>query len=197
MLIVLFLDEKYDPGNCPVAQVAPPHQFIRAYLPDCLKAIRDQAGALTVLKPLVVERKEQVFEEIYHWKTDIRALSLPKEKIQTLLGLLEYLIIQRFPGMTRKEIERMLHLTPIEETVVGQELIQLGEKRGQAKGRKEGRKEGINKGELIGEIRLAQKILKRPVSSRDALAKKSLKALKAVFQELETDLAKLNEAQEV
>lgn len=39
----------------------------------------------------------------------------------------------------------MLPLTPIEETVVGQELIQLG--------KQEGRKEDINKGELIGKIR--------------------------------------------
>jgi predicted transposase YdaD len=197
ILIVLFLDETYDPDNCPLLPVDPPHQFIRANLRDCLEAVGEQAGALTVLKPLVVARKKQVFEKVQHWKQEIRSLNLPEDKIRTLLGLLEYLIVQRFPTINRKEIETMLHLTPIEETVVGQELIQIGKQEGRQEGRKEGEKKGLNKGELIGEIRLAQKILKRPVSSRVALAKKSLKALKAIFQELEAELATLNEGQEI
>jgi predicted transposase YdaD len=152
------------------------------------------------LKPLVVTRKAQIVEEIHQWKDEIRALTFSEEKIQTLLELLEYLIIQRFPSMTRKEIERMLHLTPIEETVVGRELIQIGKQEGRQegrkeginKGRKEGRQEGINKGELIGEIRATQKFLKRPVTPVDDLAPKSLKALNVMLQELEAELAKLN-----
>ncbi|MCP4283576.1 MAG: DUF2887 domain-containing protein [Gammaproteobacteria bacterium] len=106
LLIVLFLDEKYDPGNCPFAHVQPPHHFIRAILRECLAAVWEEAGVLTVLmKPLGVSRKEQVFEEIQQWKTDIRSLELPKEHIHTLLGLLEYLIVQRFPRINRKEVE--------------------------------------------------------------------------------------------
>ena len=56
-----------------------------------------------------------------------------------------FAIAQRFPTINRKELERMLHLTPIEETVIGRELIQLGKQAG----RQEGRREGLTKGEVI------------------------------------------------
>ena len=82
----------------------------------------------------------------------------------------------------------MFHLTPIEETVVGRELLHIGEQRGEEKGRQEGRQEG----ELIGEIRATQKFLKRPVTPIDELVPKSLDALKAILQELEAELAMLN-----
>ncbi len=75
----------------------------------------------------------------------------------------------------------MLELTPLEKTVAGQELIQMGVEKGIDK--------GIDKGELIGEIRLAQRILKRPVSSKKVLARKNTEYLKKMFQQLEVDLA--------
>lgn len=55
-------------------------------------------------------------------------------------------------------------------------------------GRQEGEKRGLNKGELIGEIRATQKFLKRPVSSLEELAPKSLKELKTLLQQLEAEL---------
>lgn len=60
--IMLFLDDQYDPKNCPVAQVAFPHQFIRANLLEFLQSVWNQAGIVTVLKPLVLSHKKQVFE---------------------------------------------------------------------------------------------------------------------------------------
>ena len=78
----------------------------------------------------------------------------------------------------------MLQLTPIEESVIGQELIQLGEQKGRAEGRKEG--------ELIGEIRAMQKFLKRRVTPFDDLAGYSLNVLTAMLQDLEAELATFN-----
>ncbi|MCP4107421.1 MAG: hypothetical protein GY749_18060, partial [Desulfobacteraceae bacterium] len=65
----------------------------------------------------------------------------------------------------------MLELTPLEETVAGRELIQIG----------------MDQGELIGEIRMAQRILKHPVSSKDALAQKNVEELKEMFQQIEAE----------
>ena len=79
----------------------------------------------------------------------------------------------------------MLHLTPIEETVIGRELIEIGEK----KGRQKGRQEGLSKGELIGEIRALQKVLKRSVTPLPLLARKGQKSLKALLAELEAALS--------
>jgi predicted transposase YdaD len=184
VLIVLFLDAAYDPGNFPLSEVKPPHQFLTGNLIDCLQRVGEHPGVLTVLKPFVVTRKEQIFDEIQEWKTELRSLPFPAETIHILLGLLEYLIMQRFPKINRKEIESMLHLTPIEETVIGKELIEIGEK----KGLQEGLSKGLSKGELIGEIRAIQKILKRPVKPVPMLARKGQKTLKAMLAELEAEL---------
>ncbi len=48
----------------------------------------------------------------------------PQDEIQYLLELLEYAILQRFPKL--KEVQKMIQLTPLEETVAVQELIQMG-----------------------------------------------------------------------
>ncbi len=48
--------------------------------------------------------------------------------------------------------------------------------------------EGVEEGELIGEIRMAQRILKRTVSSKDELAQKNTEELKQMFQQIEAEL---------
>ena len=58
--IVLFLDEKYDPANCLLACI-PPGRLIRVNLLDCLNAVGAHAGILTVLKPLTVVQKQELF----------------------------------------------------------------------------------------------------------------------------------------
>ena len=60
----------------------------------------------------------------------------------------------------------MIELTPIEKTVVGRELIQIGKTLG--------KEEGMQKGKLIGEIRLARRILKRPRIPEKELSQMSL-----------------------
>lgn len=176
VLVVLFVDEKYDPGTCVCADFIPPNRFIRTNVKDGLQAVWEQAGALTVLKPLLVERKDQIFQNINQWKSDLVALPVSQQQHHVLMELLEYLILQRFPGMTRKEIITMLQLTPLEKTAAGQEVFHMGEQ------------QGLTKGELIGEIRFAQKMLKRPISPAARLSRKSLKALKAMLKELEAEL---------
>ena len=49
-------------------------------------------------------------------------------------------------------------------------------------------KERLEKGELIGEIRLAQRLLKHPLSSKEELAWKSVDELRIIFQRLEPEL---------
>jgi predicted transposase YdaD len=187
VLIVLFLDTEFDPGDFPLSAVKPPHHFIRGTLSECFEKLQGAPGILTVLKPLVTERQE-IVKHVQQWKAEIQALLLSEETLHRVIELLEFAIRQRLPKLSEQEVQTMLHLTPLEETVAGQELIQIGKQ----EGRKEGRKEGINKGELIGEIRVTQKFLKRPVTPVEDLARKSLKTLKVMLQELEADLAKLN-----
>ena len=86
----------------------------------------------------------------------------------------------------------MIHYTPIEKTVVGQELIQMGRKEGAEQGEligwKKGRIEGRTEGEIIGKIHLAQRLLKRPVTPKKKLLAQSPKELRAILKQLEAML---------
>ncbi len=139
--IVLFLEPLYDPGACPVACV-PPHQLIRANLLECLKTIEDRASVLTVLKPLALHQQAELYDVVEQWKDELESLPMSPRTVETLLELLEYVILQRFPKMSSKELRAMLRLIPLEETVAGQELIQEGKQLGLREGKQLGLQEG-------------------------------------------------------
>jgi len=186
--VVLFVDKKYDPENCPVKKFTPPNRLIRLYLPKCLKAIGDKTGPLTVLKPLVLPDKERLPEAVPKWKSEIDSLKLSESTEKLLIDLLENAIISRFPKMTFEEIQKMIHYTPIEKTVVGQELIRMGRIEGRTEGRKEGAQQGKLIGKLIGKIHATQRFLKRPITPEKKLLEKSMKELRAILKKLEVEL---------
>ena len=190
--IALFIDENLMPKQCPFVEITLPNQFLQFNLSDCLKAIKDKAGVLTVLKPLVLKKKSQLPELVPQWKLEIDSLNLPENKATLLEELLEYSILQRFPKLTLKEVQQMLQLTPLEKSVAVQQLIRINvtksKKEAKEEGIKEGKEKGIKQGELIGEIRTLQRILKYPQSIQSELAEKPLKELRAMLQKLKSDL---------
>ncbi len=168
ILIVVFIDPKYDPGNLPM-NVEPPNQFFRLNLSDALNAITQSPGILTVLKPLVSPRHE-IRDHIQEWKAEVTSLPLSNEKIQKIIELLEFAVWQKLPNLSLKEVQKMIQLTPLEETVAGKELIQIGVRQGQ----KKGQETGIKKGEVIGEIRATQRMLNISISPIKELEKKGI-----------------------
>ena len=197
--IILFLDKKYDPKNCPVKFV-PPNRLIRLYLPECLKKIVDKASPLTILKPLILDDKEKLPEAVPKWKDEIDSLKLSESMNKVLIDLLENAILSRFPKLTLEEIKKMIQLTPLDKTVAGQELIQIGinegilrgfekgELKGFEKGIEKGIEKGVQKGEVIGKIHATQRFLKRPLTPKKKLLEKSPKELRAFLKKLETEL---------
>lgn len=185
ILIIVFIDPKYDPGNPPITQVEPPNQFVRINLIDALNTVIPP-GILTVLKPLVSPTRE-VREHIQEWKAEVLSLSLPDEKIQKIIELLEFAVWQKLPNLSLKEVQKMIQLTPLEETVAGKELIQIGWQRGRKEGRQEGEQTGLEKGEVIGKIRLLQGMLNRSISTKKALYKKSMPTLRKMLQYLKAE----------
>ena len=181
--IVLFFDEKFDPGPFGLTCM-PPCQLIRANLIDCLKALERVPSALTVLKPLVLASREELAPAIPQWKGDIQALKLPEAKEKTLFELLEYAIVQRFPELTAEEIITMLHLTPIDQTTVGKQIYGKGHDEGYG----QGYGQGYWQGELIGKIHFAQKLLAQPLSSKEELVKKTENELKTILEHWEAQL---------
>jgi len=175
--IILFIDEKYDPDNCPITDFKPPNRLIRLYLPDCLKVIGDKAGPLTVLKPLVLSEKEKLPEAVPKWKNEIDSLRLSESTEKLLIELLENAILSRFPKLTLEEIQKMIQLTPLEQTVAGQELIRMGMNEGILK--------GLEKGKLIARIQIIQELLKQPLTPEEILISQDIEELRAFLSRLE------------
>ncbi len=136
VLVVLFTDEKYDPDNRMLTP-RPPSRLVCKNLADCLKKLVKKAGVLTVLKPLglsdIKKNREKLPELVPQWEEEIRSLELSDNETRELTELLIYAVVQRFQKLTLKEVEKMMQLTPIDQTVVGQELILMGEKKNQEK----------------------------------------------------------------
>jgi predicted transposase YdaD len=176
--VVLFIDASLDPGNPPL-NPAPPNQLIRCNLVDCLKSIQDNATPLVVLKPLTLEDKADLPEAVGQWKAGIDAMALPEDRKKTLTELLEYAILQRFKEFTLEEIQKMIQLTPLEETVAGKQLIDMGMEK------------GMEKGHLIGQIQSIQRFLKRPRTPNETLARLDVEELGTVLANLDAELGRL------
>jgi flagellar biosynthesis/type III secretory pathway protein FliH len=86
----------------------------------------------------------------------------------------------------------MLHYTPLEKTVAGQELIMMGIEKGRIegieKGIEKGRIEGIEKGKIIGKIHATQRFLKRRITSEKKLLRYGIGELRAELKQLEAEL---------
>jgi len=178
--VALFIDPSLNPGSPPL-KPEPPNQLIRRNLADCLKDIRDNATPLVVLKPLTLEDKADLPEAVGQWKAGIDAMALPEDRKKTLTELLEYAILQRFKEFTLEEIRKMIQLTPLEETVAGKQLIDMGVEKGVEK--------GMEKGRLIGQIQLIQRLLRRPKTPYETLAFLDVEELSPMLANLEADLS--------
>ncbi len=195
VIIVLFVDEKYDPKNCQLS-CKRPNRMVTGNLSDYLAKLKGNTGALTVLKPLALSETEDLSENVRKWNAELEAMNLSEREMKLLTEMLEYAILQRFPNLTMKEVQKMLELTPLDKTVAGQELIQIGihkgKKEGRKEGRKEGKKEGRKEGKLIGEIHFAQRLLKYPITPENKLYESDIEELKMILARLEAELKAKN-----
>ena len=82
----------------------------------------------------------------------------------------------------------MLKLTPLDETVAGKELIQIGKSQGLEEGREEGLEKGLEKGKLIGQIHMTQNLLKQERTPEEELIRKRKEELQSLFQQLQSQL---------
>jgi len=140
-----------------------------------IQGYRDNATPLVVLKPLTLEDKADLPEAVGQWTAGIDEMGLPEDREKTLTELLEYAILQRFKEFTLEEIQKMIQLTPLEETVAGKQLIDMG----------------MEKGHLIGQIQSIQRFLKRPRTPNETLARLDVEELGTVLANLEAELGRL------
>jgi hypothetical protein len=129
-IILLFLDKAYDPGPetlGPLCQGDMPW-LIRGNIPELLEQVEQPSPILHVLRPLITESESELWQQAPVWVSDIReAPVLDEATKERLLALLTQFVVQKFSEASGKEIEKMLQLTPIEETRAGRELLQKGQ----------------------------------------------------------------------
>ncbi|MDM8550708.1 hypothetical protein QUF72_11545 [Desulfobacterales bacterium HSG2] len=117
-----------------------------------------------MLKPLGFSDTKNLPEIVPQWEEEIRSLELSDHETRELTELLIYAVVQRFQKLTLKEVEKMIQLTPIEQTVVGKELMQIA--------RQEEKKETVQNLLSMGLLTPAQ------ISQATGLSIKEVKALK-------------------
>jgi len=146
-VVVLFLDKAYDPGVETLGPLAydANRWLIHGVLVDLLANAQNASPLLSVLRPLVATSLEEVQREGPQWIQSIQQMpQLATHQRSLLVDLLVKFVMQRFVDLPYKELERMLKLTPLEQTRAGQELMELGEIKGREEGRVEGRGEGLH-----------------------------------------------------
>jgi len=127
--IFFFLDADYDPGPKTLGPLYPARKrwLTRKVLPKVLGKIQNPPPELNVLLPLAVNTIDEVQQNGSQWVEEIRnAPNFSKPTEVKLISLLVQFLGQRFTDLPRKEIDRMLQLTPFEETRAGKEYIEEG-----------------------------------------------------------------------
>jgi hypothetical protein len=83
---------------------------------------------LNVLRPLITDDGMAIRTRAEQWVAGIRQLpDIDPAKKGLLMALLARFIVQKFTYIKREELDIMLKLTPIEETVAGREWMQEGQ----------------------------------------------------------------------
>ncbi|MCB0187242.1 MAG: DUF2887 domain-containing protein [Caldilineaceae bacterium] len=126
---VLWLNKEDDPGLGTLDPLArpPDPRLVSADLIELLKQLKqvdDKALVLNVLNPLLTDSEREVRQHVVQWAENIRQTpNLDPQTEERLLTVMSQLIGQKFQSLSYKELAKMLRLTPLEETVSGQELI--------------------------------------------------------------------------
>ena len=124
--VVLWLDKADDPGLRTLKPLTykPASRLISADLIKLLKKLPETSLVLNVLRPLLAKSEREVRKHVVQWVTNIRQTpNLDPQTEEKLVAILSQLIEQKFKSLSYKELAAMLRLTPLEETISGQELI--------------------------------------------------------------------------
>ena len=125
--VVLWLDKGDDPGLKTLKLLGrkPKPCLVASDLLALLQKLDKQALARSVLHPLLAASEAEVTQNVVQWVETIRQTpNLDAGTEEKLISVMSQLIEQKFRTLTYKELSRMLQLTPLAETISGQELIQ-------------------------------------------------------------------------
>lgn len=123
---VLWLNKPDDPGFGTLRLLArkPKPSLLSLDLFQLLGKLPETSLALNVLRPLLAMNEYEVRENVVQWVKNIRQTpNLDAKTEEKLIAVMSQLIEQKFRRLTYKELSKMLRLTPLAETISGQELL--------------------------------------------------------------------------
>lgn len=118
---VIFLDESFNPGEAPFKAQAP-HRLVCTTLKAVLEGLKDP-GALVVLEPLILESPEELQERLPKYRAEVERLNLTPDAHKLMLEQLTCAILSRFTGLNRKEVEGMITISPLRESLAVRECM--------------------------------------------------------------------------
>lgn len=144
---LIFANRKLEPDDArPYQPLLDCSKVTRIYLDELPPAGDDQLG-LGILK-IIASPPEQATELARRWldremASREKSVAVRRKRIE----LIELAVLAHFPGLSRKELNRMLNiLEEFRDTKVFQELLEEGMEKGMEKGLEKGMEKGIQKG---------------------------------------------------
>lgn len=113
-------------------------RIVRIYLDE----LRSQDSIAIGLIQLITSKDEEAPQLVKRLLAKARIDLTDLAFQESIIELLESVLLSKFPKLSRKEIETMFALSDLRQTRVYQEAMEEGEARGEAKGEARGRQEG-------------------------------------------------------
>jgi len=156
--IVVFRFPHLDPHTKPWDQVV--HPFQLRDLIEALAATQPDHPLVAVFQPVLLTNPETLQQQAIQYYRRIKHSTLAEPVKATLTEVFLSWLEQRLPHLGRKELTAMFvgELTPLEETQLGKELIQLGREQGEAR--------GMAQGVALGGAAALRAVLLRQLSQR-------------------------------
>lgn len=123
---MLWLNKEDDPGLRTLKPLTykPASRLVAADLIKLLKKLPETSLVFNVLRPLLAKSEREIRKHVVQWVENIRQTpNLDPQTEEKLVAILSQLIEQKFKTLSYKELAAMLRLTPLRETISGQELI--------------------------------------------------------------------------
>ena len=144
--IIIFADASLDPKTQPWNSIV--ESFV---LKDCIQDLENREPShplVAVFKPLLEKQDDVLESHAADYYQSIKQSNLKPTQISVLVDVFVDWLGQRLSKKSKKEMEMLLfgELPGLENTRCGQDLINIGEKRGVALGVKKGVKQGVKQG---------------------------------------------------
>lgn len=132
--IILFRFPHLDPQTTPWNQVV--RAFLLRDLVEVLQSAHPEHPLVAVFQPVLLSNEQILEQRAVQYYRQIKGSTLPDPLKMALLEIFVSWLEQRLPHMSKKEMDAMFlgELPDLEDTQLGKDLIEIGEKRGEAHG---------------------------------------------------------------